>query len=65
MAYNPELDARLRDGRVTFTRRGCLKRISRDNRWAEVDWPEIEHAQFDAPFRRINGLLVLELGGAP
>jgi len=65
MAYNPQLDARLRDGRVTFTRRGCLKRISKDNRWVEVDWPEIEHAQFDTPFRRINGLLILELGAVP
>lgn len=65
MAYNTELDARLRDGRVAFTRRGCLKRVSRDNRWAEVDWAEIEHARFDTPFRRINGLVVLELGAVP
>lgn len=65
MAYNPELDARLRDGRVAFTRRSCLKRISKDNRWAEVEWAEIEHARFDTPFRRINGLVVLELGALP
>ena len=65
MAYNPELDARLRDGRVTFTRRRCLKRISKDNRWAEVEWAEIEHARFDTPFRRINGIVVLELGAVP
>jgi SAM-dependent methyltransferase len=62
MAYNPEMDARLRDGRISFTRRACLKRISRDNRWAEVEWAEVEHAAFDTPFRRINGLVFLELG---
>lgn len=65
MAYNPELDARLRDGRIAFARRGCLQRVSRDNRWAEVEWAEIEHARFDTPFRRINGLVVLELGALP
>jgi SAM-dependent methyltransferase len=65
MAYNPELDARLRDGRIPFSRRSCLRRVSRDNRWREVEWRDIEDARFDAPFRRINGLVVLELGSLP
>lgn len=58
LAYNPNADALLREGRIRFTRRHCLKRTSHDNRWAEVEWTEIEGSQFDAPFRRINGLVI-------
>jgi SAM-dependent methyltransferase len=65
LAYNPHLDARLRKGDVPFSRRDCLKRVSRTNRWAEVEWREIEHSEYDAPFRRINGLVVLEFTPAP
>jgi SAM-dependent methyltransferase len=58
IAYNPNVDTYLRDDRMHFTRRYCLKRVSRDNRWEQVDWKEIEHAHFDSPFRRINGLVI-------
>jgi hypothetical protein len=62
LAYNPAMDAMLRDGRLRFPRQGCLKRISADNRWAEVDWPEIERAEFNRPFRGINGLVIGRFG---
>jgi SAM-dependent methyltransferase len=58
MAYNPNVDAFLREGRIAFTERYCLKRVSRDNRWQEVDWPAIRDARYDTPFRRINALVV-------
>jgi hypothetical protein len=58
LAYNPNVDACLKDGRISFADRYCLKRISRDNRWEEVDWPAIEDARYDTPFRRINALVV-------
>jgi SAM-dependent methyltransferase len=58
MAYNPNVDAFLRDGRIAFTERFCLKRVSRDNRWEEVDWPAIQDARSDTPFRRINALVI-------
>jgi SAM-dependent methyltransferase len=58
MAYNPNVDRYLREGRIAFTRRLCLKRVSRDNRWEQVTWPEIENARYDTPFRRINGLVI-------
>jgi SAM-dependent methyltransferase len=58
LAYNPAMDAMLRDGRLAFPRRYCLKRVSADNRWAEVDWPAIAQAEFNRPFRGINGLVI-------
>lgn len=58
LGYNPHCDTLLRDGRIAFSRRGCLKRVSRDNRWAEVDWKEIENARLGTPFRGINGLVI-------
>jgi SAM-dependent methyltransferase len=58
LGYNPELDDRLRDGRLSFTRRFSLKRISADNRWKETSWDEIREAKFNAPFRRTNGLVI-------
>jgi SAM-dependent methyltransferase len=58
MAYNPNVDALLREGRLPLTHRFCLKRVSRDNRWEEVDWPAIRDAGYDTPFRRINALVV-------
>jgi SAM-dependent methyltransferase len=67
MAYNPNVDAYLRDGRIAFTERFCLKRVSRDNRWEQVDWPAIHDARYDTPFRRINALVVgiTDPGAAP
>jgi hypothetical protein len=58
LAYNPYLDDLLRQGAFPFTHRYCLKRVSRDNRWREVAWAEIEHAGFNTPFRGINGLVI-------
>lgn len=58
LAYNPHLDALLRGERLGLTRRHCLKRISHDNRWAEVSWEEIRNCRFDAPFRRVNGIVI-------
>jgi hypothetical protein len=58
LAYNSYLDEVLRAGRLAFDRQICLRRISHDNRWAQVDWPGIRDAGFNTPFRGINGLLI-------
>lgn len=58
LAYNPNVDAYLKDGRIAFAERLCLKRVSRDNRWEQVEWPEVQDARYDTPFRRINALVV-------
>jgi hypothetical protein len=58
LAYNQAMDAMLRERALAITELGCLKRISADNRWVETTWPEIATAEFDQPFRGINGLLL-------
>jgi hypothetical protein len=58
LAYNQAMDEFLRSGRLRFPEQGCLRRISADNRWAEVDWPAIQAAEFNRPFRGINGLVI-------
>jgi SAM-dependent methyltransferase len=58
MGYNPDLDRLLREGKIPFTRRHCLKRISRDNKWIEVDWEMIRDAKYGYPFHCANGLVV-------
>lgn len=58
LAYNLAMDEYLRAGRLRFPQQGCLQRVSADNRWAEVDWSAIQAAEFNRPFRGINGLLI-------
>lgn len=58
ITHNPHVDAYLKDGRIAFTRRLCLKRISSHNRWEETSWEEAKEARFDTPFRRINAIVV-------
>ncbi len=48
--YNADLDSHLERGNITFTERLCMKRVSRDNRWAEVGWDEIKNARCNEPF---------------
>lgn len=58
IGYNPDLDGLLREDKIPFTRRYSLKRISRDNKWIEVDWENIRDAKFGYPFHCANGLIV-------
>jgi hypothetical protein len=58
IAYNPHVDAHLREGRITFDRWICLKRVSRDNLWAETSREDALAARFDEPYRRINAVVV-------
>jgi len=46
MGYNPVLDKFLRKGEIRFTKRFCLKRISKHNEWKEVDWNVIRNAKY-------------------
>jgi hypothetical protein len=56
--WNPELDRRLADGTVRLADRLCLKRISAEGRWTEVDCSELEQVAYDAPFPYANGVTV-------
>jgi len=58
LGYNPELDKLLRNGKIQFTRRFCLKRISEDNKWIEVYWKDVQNARYNNPFHAANGLVI-------
>jgi len=58
LGYNPDLDALLKNGKIRFDRLFCLKRISRDNRWIETDWKNVEDSKFNSPFAFANGLVI-------
>ncbi len=46
LGYNPVLDGLLINGKVPFTRRFFMKRVSRDNQWEEADWTEVVDSKY-------------------
>jgi hypothetical protein len=56
--WNTELDRFIVEGRIPFAERRCLKRISADNRWEEVDCADLEAVAYGAPFDYANGITV-------
>jgi hypothetical protein len=56
--WNTELDRFVSEGRVPFAVRGCLKRVSADGRWIEVDCAELEGIAYDSPFNFANAITV-------
>jgi len=58
LGYNLELDKLLQNKEVKFARMHCLKRISMDNKWIEVDWKDVQNSRFNSPFPAANGLVI-------
>jgi hypothetical protein len=56
--WNTELDRFISEGRIPFSEQRCLKRISADNRWQEVDCAELGEVAYGAPFNNANGITV-------
>ena len=54
--WHPVLDRHLSESQVPLAERLCLKRISADGRWVEVDCHELEEVRYDAPFPYANGV---------
>jgi hypothetical protein len=44
--YNAELDTFLAESKIPFTNVGYAKRVTKDNRWRETSWSEVQHAPF-------------------
>jgi len=59
IGWNPHLDKLLKENKITFYKRICLKRISQKNHWREVKWKDIQNIKYDNPFHSANGLLIL------
>jgi hypothetical protein len=58
VGYNSQLDKSLAEGRVGFTKRLCMKRVSR-NKWVEADWASCQEARYGVPYTAANALVVL------
>ena len=58
IGYNPPLDKLMKEERLRFTKRHCLKRISADNTWCEAECSEVFQQSFGHPFPSANGLVI-------
>jgi len=59
LGYNPELDKLLREGKIQFTKRFCLKRTSEGDEWKEVNWDDIRNVKYGEPFpNAANGVVI-------
>lgn len=54
----PYLDKLLKEDKIPFFKKFCLKRVSRDNKWKEVNWKEILNSKYGHPFPYSNGLII-------
>ncbi len=55
---NPKINELLEKGEMRFEKIYCLKRISRDNKWKELDWNNVRDSKYGRPFPNANGLVV-------
>lgn len=58
LGYHPELDDLLKEEKMQFDEKYCMKRISRLNSWVEVKWDTVRNPTYDKPFRFANWLFV-------
>lgn len=59
VGYNKILDGLLKENRIPINEMYCLKRISDDNKWIQVDWEEIENINYEFyPCYRTKGLVI-------
>ena len=58
LGYNNYLDELLRDGKISFAEKYYLKRISKNNKWTEVDWIDDQEVKYGYPFPAANGLII-------
>jgi hypothetical protein len=55
---NPHLDRLLKEGRIAFSEKTCMKRVSRRNEWVEAPWEEVRELRYNSPFPNANGIIV-------
>lgn len=60
--FNPYVDRWFREGRKLFDRVYFLKRMTADNQWKEVLFPEIENCIYGHPFPSANVVIVGVIG---
>ncbi len=63
VGYNHFLDQRMREVADDGAAFRCLKRVSEDNQWAEIDLEDALHCKYGTPFMYANALVFVYLKG--
>jgi hypothetical protein len=59
LGYNPTLDQLLReDSEGVFTGKAFLKRVSKNNKWVQIEEGEIHDVRYGSPFNHANVLAI-------
>lgn len=58
LGYNSYFDEQLERGAEYFTEKYFLKRVSAENKWIQVDYPEVCGMQFGKPFLNANAICI-------
>lgn len=60
LGYNRTMEKLIDEAKLKLTKRYCLKLISRDNKWVETDWKDVNTATYDYHylFETANGLVI-------
>lgn len=58
LGYNAGLDGLLIEDKILFAEKYCMRRISRLNSWAEINFNAVYNPPYDKPFRFANWLFI-------
>lgn len=58
VGYNLYLDKLLRNKKLPFTKIYYMKRISKDNRWKQVNYAEVKDIKYGFPYQNANGVII-------
>jgi SAM-dependent methyltransferase len=58
LSYNRIMDKLLNNSKIKFTKQYYLKRISRNNKWKEVDWNECRGTKYDFLHHSARALII-------
>ncbi len=56
--YNQHLDKLVKNNKIKLSKRLGMKRISKDNQWAECSFEEVSETKFGKPYSYANGLVI-------
>ena len=62
LGQNKYLDRFLANGELPFTEVYYLQRITKDNRWTQVDAETIRGVKYGAPYNNANAVIIGMLG---
>ena len=58
LGYNQDMDKLLKENKIKFTKQYYLKRISKDNKWIEINQDDAFTIKYGTPFCNANGLII-------